>query len=347
MYKNVASQKWIVFAFQDEGGTNPGEPVTGDAAQITANVRIDGGAQNAVDDTNPTELEGGYYVFDLSQAETNGDLIVICPSSSTANVNVIGVPGAVYTTQVTATRAGYLDQLDFNLQEAIDAVPTAAEIQAEMEEDGASYLDNLNDRLTATRAGYLDQLDFALQEAIDAVPTVAEIQAEMEENGASVLDTIRDAIENGTYGLSALEALVDDLETRLGTPSNLGSGATAAANLADIAGSGFSTTTDGLAALRDYMLEKVVLKNQSMSHFDVFMVDSTDHRTGKTGLTVSGQRSIDGGAFEAVGGSIAEIGYGHYDFGPLAADTNGDMIIWRFTASGADATSITIFTTAG
>lgn len=97
MEKNVAG-KWIVFAFEDEGGTNPGEPVTGDAANITANVRIDGGAANAVDDTNPTELEDGYYIFDITAVENNGDLILIAPQSATANVNVIGVPGAVWTT---------------------------------------------------------------------------------------------------------------------------------------------------------------------------------------------------------------------------------------------------------
>ena len=98
MFKNTAGQEWVVFAFEDEGGTNPGEPVTADQAQITANVRIDGGAANAVDDTNPTVLEDGYYTFGITAAESNGDSIVITPVSSTANVNVIGVPGAVYTT---------------------------------------------------------------------------------------------------------------------------------------------------------------------------------------------------------------------------------------------------------
>ena len=101
MFKNTASQKWVVFAFEDEGGTNPGEPVTGDAANITANLRLDGGAANAVDDTNPTELEDGYYVFDITAAESNADNIVICPASSTANVNVIGVPGVVFPTELT------------------------------------------------------------------------------------------------------------------------------------------------------------------------------------------------------------------------------------------------------
>ena len=85
MEKNVAG-KWIVFAFESEAGTNPGDPVTGDSVNITANVRIDGGAANAVDDTNPTELEDGYYVFDLTATETNGDLLSLHPASSTANV---------------------------------------------------------------------------------------------------------------------------------------------------------------------------------------------------------------------------------------------------------------------
>ena len=96
MEKNVAG-KWTVFAFGDPDHANPGEAVTGDAANITANIRIDGGAANAVDDTNPTELEDGYYVFDITATESNGDLLTLCPASSTANVIVIGVPGALWT----------------------------------------------------------------------------------------------------------------------------------------------------------------------------------------------------------------------------------------------------------
>lgn len=112
MFKNTAGQKWAVFAFQDEGGTNPGEPVTGDAANITANLRLDGGAANAVDDVNPTELEDGVYIFDITQAESNADNIVIAPASSTANVNVIGLPAALYTrTDVSGVEAK-IDTID-------------------------------------------------------------------------------------------------------------------------------------------------------------------------------------------------------------------------------------------
>ncbi len=96
MEKNVAG-KWVVFAYGLPDHANDGQPITGDAANITANIRIDGGAANAVDDTNPTELEDGYYVFDITAAEANGDLLSIHPASSTSDVQVIGVPGAVWT----------------------------------------------------------------------------------------------------------------------------------------------------------------------------------------------------------------------------------------------------------
>lgn len=97
MQKNVASQKWRVFAF-DKSTQNP---VTGDAANITAVISIDGGATSATSDTNPTELSGGFYEFNLSQAETNGNDLLIIAASSTGGVQVVGCPANVVTTPVT------------------------------------------------------------------------------------------------------------------------------------------------------------------------------------------------------------------------------------------------------
>src|SRR6056297_116300 len=94
MQKNTASQKWIVFAFDRTDNT----PKTGDAANITANLSIDGGGANAVDDTNPTELEDGFYYFPITDTGSNGDCILICPASSTSDIQVIGCPAAVFTT---------------------------------------------------------------------------------------------------------------------------------------------------------------------------------------------------------------------------------------------------------
>lgn len=98
MQKNATGQKWIVFAYDSTTGL----PKTGDAANITANIRLDGGAANPVDDVNPTELDTGYYVFDISQVETNANLLSIHPVSVTANIVVIGVPGATWTVDISA-----------------------------------------------------------------------------------------------------------------------------------------------------------------------------------------------------------------------------------------------------
>lgn len=101
--KNVAGQTVEVFAFGLKNHANASEPITGDSANITANIRIDGGSANAITDTNPTELEDGMYSFDLTQAETNGDKLVVSPESSTADVQVIGQPAVVYTSPPNIT----------------------------------------------------------------------------------------------------------------------------------------------------------------------------------------------------------------------------------------------------
>lgn len=89
MLRNTAGQKWRVFAFTRS--TNA--PLTDGASAITAKISIDNGTATALTDTNPTETEDGYYLFDLSQAETNGVSLDLYPESSTSGVQVIGVPG--------------------------------------------------------------------------------------------------------------------------------------------------------------------------------------------------------------------------------------------------------------
>ena len=68
MQKNVAGQKWIVFAFNRLNGS----PKTGDAAQITCKVSADHGAAGALTDTNPTEIEDGFYMFDYTSSQPIG-----------------------------------------------------------------------------------------------------------------------------------------------------------------------------------------------------------------------------------------------------------------------------------
>ena len=87
--KNVASQKVTLFAF--DSATNA--PKTGDAANITAYVSIDGGTVTALTDTSASEKSStnapGCYLFDLSQAETNGNTLDISAKSSTSGVYIV------------------------------------------------------------------------------------------------------------------------------------------------------------------------------------------------------------------------------------------------------------------
>ena len=91
-------------------------------------------------------------------------------------------------------------------------------------------------------------------------------------------------------------------------------------------------------------LPEGIAKNVALSNFEFLMVDATDHFTPETGLTVAGNRSIDGGAFAGVTGAIAEVGNGIYQFDAAQADTNGDFITWRFSSAGAADTFVSFKT---
>ena len=93
-----------------------------------------------------------------------------------------------------------------------------------------------------------------------------------------------------------------------------------------------------------YGLPARVTKNAALASFPFFMADSTDHVTGKTGLTVTATRSIDGAAFAACANAVSEIANGFYKISLNATDLNGTTIALKFTAAGADPTGVTIVT---
>ena len=122
MQKNTAG-KWVVFAWTIADGL----PKAGNAAQITANIYIDGGSANPIDDTNPLELGAGYYIFDITAAETNGDNLAISPVSSTPGIQVIGVPGSVWTREQNAVPDGaFRASVQFYVSGTITPMPGVA-----------------------------------------------------------------------------------------------------------------------------------------------------------------------------------------------------------------------------
>lgn len=83
----------------------------------------------------------------------------------------------------------------------------------------------------------------------------------------------------------------------------------------------------------------MLLKQSTARNVMVLMVDSTDHVSGKTGLTLTITASKDGGAFASITPTVTERGDGWYSLALTTAhtDTLGDFAL-HITGTGADAT---------
>lgn len=114
------------------------------------------------------------------------------------------------------------------------------------------------------------------------------------------------------------------------------SGHTTAGSFGEALDEQVSTVNNNVLALR-------VNKNTALNNFKFGMTDDINHEPA-TGLTVTAQRSIDGGAFAACVNTPIEISNGAYKINLVASDLNGDVIMLRFTAIGADDVLLTIIT---
>jgi hypothetical protein len=85
------------------------------------------------------------------------------------------------------------------------------------------------------------------------------------------------------------------------------------------------------------------IKNTGYDNFMFPMFDSST-KSPKSGLSVSAQRAIDGNPFAPCSNAVAELSNGTYRISLSADDMNGDKIMFRFTASGADDQLIEVFT---
>jgi hypothetical protein len=85
-----------------------------------------------------------------------------------------------------------------------------------------------------------------------------------------------------------------------------------------------------------------VKKDQALAGFTFPMYNNTGTLT--TGLTVTAQESVDGGAIGFTTNSPSEIGDGIYKIDLAAGDLNGTVITLLFSASGAATTIVTLIT---
>lgn len=90
-----------------------------------------------------------------------------------------------------------------------------------------------------------------------------------------------------------------------------------------------------------------ITKNVAFSNFMFQMVLASDGTTAATGLTVTCQVSLDGGAFANTAGSVTEVANGWYRVNFTAAETNANVIAFRATASTALARNVSLVTQPG
>ena len=204
LQKNVASQKWRVFAFDADGA-----PVTGDAANITAKIAKDYGAATAITDTNPTETEDGYYVFDLAQAETNADVLNSYPESSTSGVQVIGDPGTIFTVP-----AAFAD----NPMRGTDSAATATNLATvDTVVDGIQTdLSNATDGLGALKT-LIDTVDTNVDSILVDTGTDGVVVATASKTGYSLSATGLDLITQSATGVIEFAKAIWDRVLTSGT----------------------------------------------------------------------------------------------------------------------------------
>lgn len=172
--RNVASQTIRVFAFDRTDNT----PVTGDAANITAQITLDDGTPAASNDTNPAEVdstdEAGYYKFTLTQAESNAnDFLDFVPKSATADVQVITEGGSRFLTYADGT----FDAVP-STQASVDALNdiSLAEVNAEVDQALADYDGPTHSELTSALAG-LNDFDPVTETVNLSAPTEGQIDS--------------------------------------------------------------------------------------------------------------------------------------------------------------------------
>ena len=119
--------------------------------------------------------------------------------------------------------------------------------------------------------------------------------------------------------------------------SSAATAATQATNAASQTTAANIRTAVGLAAANlDSQLGAIpttfrLKKNTAFSGFSLVMFNTSG--VAATGKTVSGSVSIDGGTFGTLTNSVSEIGSGAYKVNLAAADTNGNDLLFLFTAT--------------
>ncbi len=84
----------------------------------------------------------------------------------------------------------------------------------------------------------------------------------------------------------------------------------------------------------------ITIKTNDYSNFEFVMYDANGDPS--AGLTVTAQKSVNGGAYASATNSVVAVGSGTYKINPTPDIPSTGIVTFRFTASGAKEQAVTI-----
>ena len=194
MRLNTENQSLHVIAFDERGR------VSGESANITCTISIDGGSRVDLTDTNPIEIETtGEYVFDLTQSETNGHELSFTPVCSTSGVQVLAMPSNVIYTLTSAQEISNKvtqDLLNVTVQQLLSDYssgdPNIAQLLLKLYESGVPIV--LNSNNTDDIANAVDSKLGAADSAISEL--TKKLMEAISESNNNIGDALADAAKN-------------------------------------------------------------------------------------------------------------------------------------------------------
>jgi hypothetical protein len=332
MRKNVASQ---VICAQLNSATD-GSAVT--SGSTTVYVTGDAGTQGTGSGT-VTHKGQGCWSYVPTQAETNYNHVAF----TFANATAISQTVQVYTISFDPHDAAGLGL------SRLDAAVTTRASQASLDTlddfvdtEVAAILADTNELQTDwVDGGRLDLLVDAIKAKTDNLPSDPADASDIASSFSTVNSTLSTIAGYIDTEVAAIKAKTDNLPTDPADASDIASSFSTVNTKLDTIDDFLDTEIAAIKAKTDN-LPPAVKKNTALSAFMFMMIDSSDHVTPKTGLTITATRSIDGAAFGACANSAAEVSNGWYKIDLANTDLNGNVIALKFTATGADARNVTI-----
>lgn len=319
-YKNTASQKVSVLAVNPTTGSG----VTGNASSITAQISKDGGSSAATNDTNPTELNAthhpGVYLFDLTQAETNANMVIVSAKSATHPVAFD--PVTIYTTNLDDFKADVSAVSTTSQLQGVSGVLTATRTELATADGNIDSIKTKTDSLTFTTSNQVDARARTIDNDLITAAAIAADAIGASELAADAVAEIADQVWNesqsghtsaGTFG-KYLDSEVSSAAT-LGELQGVSGVVATTSQLIGVSGK-LVSDIDAVPTAAETYAEFISGTNENAFKADVSTLATTSQLQGVSGVVVTTSQLVG-----VSGKLVADI-----DAVPTAAETYAEFI---------------------